>query len=123
MRYKKPSPINPEKGKKYNPRTYTDYDPMYVSPIPEIEESVLKSRELDNKYRKIVISTIDKNVKEGKDIERVIRGVANNPRIKKHFEYLTKNGINLENIFKSWYDHFIENQKRDREAEGMNFRW
>ncbi len=90
---------------------------------PEQEKIPLWTSELDNKYRKIVITTIDKNVKEGKDIKRVIKGIVYNPRIKKHFEYLTKAGINLEEAFQSWYEQYLENQKRDRNAEGMNFKW
>ena len=94
--------MNPTKGKKYDPTTYTNF---YPDTGEKTQDKVIQ--ELDATYRMIVIRTIDKKISEdGSNIDGIVHEIAINPRIKKHFEYLIKNGFNIEELFKSWYSSY-----------------
>ena len=65
----------------------------------------------DRENRKEAKERVAKLVEEGKSIDEAVAIVAGQEDIKQKFEYLTKNGIAIENVLKSMYISSITKEK------------
>lgn len=56
----------------------------------------------DRENRKQVVERIEKALESGTTLEEIVAELANDEEIKEKFKYLSK--LNLEEVFKSWYN-------------------
>ena len=57
----------------------------------------------DRKNREIIIQKMRQYVEGGLKVEKAAAILANNPKVKKAFEYLANNGIDLQQLFENLY--------------------
>lgn len=87
-------------------------------PINRKKEENPADRDKENRIN--VIRQIEKYISEGKTLDETLDILCpkNNENkyieteYTKQFEYLTKNGLDLRNIFKSWYESYQKRFKR-----------
>lgn len=105
---------NYNKGKRYDPTTYTNFTPQ-TNEKPE----ALKQQILETKYRLIIVNTIAKRISEDEsNLDELVKEVLENPRIKKHYKGWVEKGLDLEDLCKKWYRAYKpELEKRKKGIE------
>ena len=93
---------NVQKGKKYDPTTYTNF-----TPEPFKKTKAQKEQEVETKYRIMISSTIAKKLSEGESsIDFIVNEISKNPLIVEHYKHLIEKGFNLPELFKKWYEGY-----------------
>ena len=102
---------NYNKGKKYNPTTYTRFNPKIDEKPEELRQQILET-----KYRLIIVNSIAKRISEDEsNLDELVKEILKHPRIKKHYKDLIDKGIDLEDWAKKWYRAYkpeIEKRKK-----------
>lgn len=76
----------------------------YNTELVPIERKKESATDKDRENRSRVLRQIEEAVSKGENLDKVVEKLANNDEITKQFEYLTRNGLDLRRIFKSWYE-------------------
>lgn len=71
----------------------------------------------DKRNRHNVRMKIQKFIDGGKTLDEAVEILSKDEEILKQFEYLTKNGLNLATIFKTWYKPHINNSSKTCDIE------
>ena len=74
------------------------------------EQKRMSATDTDRKNRSRVLRQIEEAVSKGEDLDKVVERLASDNEINKQFEYLTRNGLDLKGIFKSWYESSQKNK-------------
>lgn len=86
--------------------------PGYNTGLVKVEQKRESPAENDRKNRLNILKQIEKAINEGKTLDDVLEILATNEEINNQFRYLTKNGIDLKNVFKAWYEASQRNKDR-----------
>ena len=68
----------------------------------------------DTKNRRNVVERMEGLIKDGKTLDEAAKEVFSDENVQKQFEYLKKAGIDLETVFKSWYDGYQRRNKQHK---------
>ena len=79
----------------------------FVVPVKKLEPSE------DAKNRGNVVKKIEEAIEAGRKLEDIVSELAENEEICKQFDYLTRNGLDLQKIFTSWYQGNLKNKSRN----------
>ncbi len=66
----------------------------------------------DRENRNNVLKSIEEYISKGKTLDEALEILSSDEVIKKQFEYLKRNGLDLRNTFKSWYESYKKSLKK-----------
>lgn len=68
--------------------------------------------DLDKENRQNIIKRIKEHLDEGGDLDIILDNLCEDKEINEQFGYLKRNGLNLRDLFKSWYESYEKASKR-----------
>ena len=68
--------------------------------------------DLDKQNRQNVIEKIKTHIDKGGNLDKILDELCKDEEINKQFEYLKRKGMNLRNLFETWYKSYEKSSKR-----------